>query len=902
MTYLLDFDTSKQVIKSNSPFQLNAPDRLWMVKGGAMAVFAIATINGSQQGSRRYLFDVDPGDVLFGIAPVLEGQSYQLIAIAYEETHLASIALGDWVEQVVAERNGKREIVLQPFQQWSDRLAAVIRQTDISFNGINLEGLDTLESVSEQLDQFHADFLLCLHQLDQKEAVTRSEQFRSRQRLNREASDRAVNNLTAIFRRKEAQFFQEGTTLLIAAGAVGRAMGIEIRPPARSEDPKRVKDPLEAIARASRIRTRRVILRGAWWKFDSGPILAYTAQDERPLALLPVAGKGYEIFDPEQKRRIPVNPKTAQLISPVAYVFYPPFPEKVLKSLEIFRFATKGILRDMAVVLILGAVIAILGMVTPQATGILIDNAIPSANRGLIFQIALGLLAVTFGSTLLDLVQNVATTRAQALAEVQTQTATWDRLLKLPAPFFRRYTIGDLQSRVSGINELNQILSGTVVSTLLDSFFSLLNFGLLFFYNSKLALIALAVAVVNIAVTMLSFFFSRQKKIPLEEMEGELSGLTVQLIAGVTKLRVTGAEERAFASWSKKFSQQLKLMLSTEAIEDAVTLFNMILPTISSIAVYAIAVMLIVEAQTKGEAGFSTGAFLAFNTAFGTFVKGITGVSGTITKLMEANVVWERVKPILEEKPEVDDSKTDPGRLMGGLKLERVSFRYSEDRPLTLDKVTIEAKPGEFIAFVGPSGSGKSTTLRLMLGFEEPEEGAIYYDGQDLSGLDIWAVRRQLGVVLQNGRINSASIFENISSGALVTMDEAWEAARMAGFAKDIEQMPMGMHTVISEGGTNLSGGQRQRLLIARSLVLKPKILIFDEATSALDNHTQAIVSESLEQLNVTRIVIAHRLSTIRNADRIYVIVAGQVMQVGNFAQLMSQPGMFADLMARQVA
>jgi ABC-type bacteriocin/lantibiotic exporter with double-glycine peptidase domain len=268
---------------------------------------------------------------------------------------------------------------------------------------------------------------------------------------------------------------------------------------------------------------------------------------------------------------------------------------------------------------------------------------------------------------------------------------------------------------------------------------------------------------------------------------------------------------------------------------------------------------------------------------------------------LEVSVLWKRAKPILDEIPEVNDDKTDPGRLSGGVKLDRVSFRYRQDIPLTLDRVTIEAEPGEFIALVGPSGSGKSTTVRLLLGFEQPEEGTIYYDGQDLSGLDISAVRRQLGVVLQNGRINSASIFENISGGALVTMDEAWEAAKMAGFAEDVQQMPMGMHTVISEGATNISGGQRQRLLIARALVLKPKILIFDEATSALDNRTQAIVSQSLEQLNVTRIVIAHRLSTIRNANRIYVIAAGQVLQKGNFEQLMAQPGMFAELMQRQL-
>ncbi|MBD2184375.1 NHLP bacteriocin export ABC transporter permease/ATPase subunit [Planktothrix sp. FACHB-1355] len=867
-----------------------------------MAVFAIATINGSPQGARRYLFDVAPPDVLFGMATRLEGQSHQLIAVAYEETHLVSIALVDWVGQAITEPNGGGESLLECLQQWSDRLGAVIRGADISFNGINVAGLDSLESVCECLERFHADFLLCLHQLDQKEALTRSEQFQLRQQLNQAASDRALDHLTSIFRRQTAASLATGTALLMAAGAVGRAMGMEIRPPAKSEDFQGLKDPLEAIARASRMRTRQVILRGAWWQFDAGPILAYTAQDERPVALLPINGNRYEIFDPEQQRRTPLNANTAQLISPIAYVFYRPFPDKVLTVLEIFKFATKGTLRDVVIVFILGAVTSILGMVIPQATGILIDNAIPNADRGLIFQIGLGLLAVNFGSILLGLVENVATARAQTFAEMQTQAATWDRLLKLPAPFFRNFSIGDLQLRVSGINQLHQILTGTVMSSLFNSFFSLLNLGLLLSYNGKLTLVAIAVAAINIAITFFSFFISRQKMIPMQELAGELSGLTVQLIGAVTKLRVAGAEERAFAYWSQKFSQQLNLTLSTEAIEDGITLFNNILPTVSSVAVYAIAVMLIVEAQAQGERGFSTGTFLAFNVAFGTFVGGVTGLSNAAIQLMTVNVIWERVKPILEAQPEVNDRKADPGILLGEVKLDRVSFRYAPDRPLAINKVTIEAKAGEFIAIVGPSGGGKSTIVRLLLGFEQPEAGTIYYDHRDLSGLDIWALRRQLGVVLQNSRINSGSIFKNISSNAIVTMDEAWAAAKMAGLAEDIEQMPMGMHTVVSEGGSNLSGGQRQRLFIARSLVLKPKILIFDEATSALDNRTQAIVIESLAQLKVTRIVVAHRLSTIRYADRIYVIVGGEVKQVGNFEELMSQPGMFADLMARQMA
>jgi ABC-type bacteriocin/lantibiotic exporter with double-glycine peptidase domain len=180
--------------------------------------------------------------------------------------------------------------------------------------------------------------------------------------------------------------------------------------------------------------------------------------------------------------------------------------------------------------------------------------------------------------------------------------------------------------------------------------------------------------------------------------------------------------------------------------------------------------------------------------------------------------------------------------------------------------------------------------------------GAIYLDGQELSSLDIIAVRRQIGVVTQDGKIMSGSIFENIASGGYCTMEQAWDAARAAGLAEDIESMPMGMHTVIAEGGGNISGGQRQRLLIARALVRNPSVIVFDEATSALDNRTQAIVTASLNHLQVTRILVAHRLSTIRQANRIYVIETGRVVQQGSYDELVAQAGLFASLVQRQSA
>ena len=887
--------SSQKVVKGNEPLVLDNSNIFWLIQSGTLAIFAVTVVDQISTGARRYLFSVGAGHALFSILKAGE-TPYQIIAVAVEEATLIESTMTDIIQLAESQVNDDRETCRLLLETWNAHLISVFAGTDIPFKPI--DDLKNRAQVAPFLYQLHSDFLYHLEQLENQELNAKFALFQERQRLNQQSTQGAITKLVSILKPKSVEFFQEGTPLLIAAGAVGRAMGIEIRPPARSENLERVKNPLEAIARASRIRYRRVLLEDRWWRQDCGAILGYMEVDKRPVALLPIPGGKYEVFDPTQQQRLPLTSEILEELDPVAYTFYRPFPEQALNSLEIIKFSTRGLQRDIAILIIAGIIATLLGMVIPQATAILVDSAIPDADRGLLWQIGLALLATSFGKTIFELAEGFVTLRTQSLSNSALQTAFWDRLLKLRVSFFRQYSTGDLQSRVSAITQIRQILTGTVLGTLFQSFFSLLNLGLLFVYSSSLATIAVGLGVLSIMVTLISGLLTQRTMRPLQELEGEIFGLTVELIGGVSKLRVAGAENRAFAYWTKKYTEQLQLMLSTQVIEDIVAIFNTILPTMSSMLLYFLAVNLIVQ----GKGGLSTGTFLAFNSAFGIFITGATSLSNTIIKILEITVLWERAKPILEAQPEIDLNKTDPGRLDGAVKLDRVTFRYRPDGMLTLDQVTVEAKAGEFIALVGPSGSGKSTIIRLLLGFETPEDGTISYDGQDLDGLDISAIRRQLGVVLQNGRINSASMFENISGGALVTMDEAWKAAHMAGLGEDIESMPMGMHTVISEGGSNLSGGQRQRLLIARSLVLKPKILIFDEATSALDNRTQAIVSASLEQLDVTRIVVAHRLTTIRNADCIYVIEAGQVVQQGKFEELIEQPGLFAQLMARQMA
>ncbi|HEY9631706.1 MAG TPA: NHLP bacteriocin export ABC transporter permease/ATPase subunit [Coleofasciculaceae cyanobacterium] len=763
---------------------------------------------------------------------------------------------------------------------------------------IQLVPIAEIPVFSESLSQFHRYLGYLLMELEQAALESEFHRFQERERLNQQVTTSAMQELVAPLERSQAVSFQEGSPLLVAVGAIAHTLGMAVRPPATSEDPSRLRDPLEAIARASRFQTRQVQLVGRWWTKEYGPLLAYR-KDGQPVALLQERSDRYLLFDPIRLDRIPVDQALAEEIGNEAYMFYRPLPESIRHTLDIMRFALRGYQKDVALIVLIGVVVSLIGMLVPQVMAILINDAIPSGNHALVWQLGLALFAVACSRTALALTQGILSLRIERAADSVLQLGIWDRLLQLPPRFFRPYAIGDLLVRTMAVRQIRSILSYATQQTLLNAMFALLNLGLMLFYSVKLTLVGISITLLTAGVSSISSLVLLRQVRQQEALQGKISGLSVQLISNVAKLRVAVAEERAFAAWSKLFSQQTRLQVSTQQLGDELDVILEALPTLSSVLIFWFAAASL--QTTAGQPPFSLGVFLAFSAAYGTFLGGIVSLSSSLTDVLQIVPLWERAQPIFSEKPESDLSQADPGRLIGQMQLDHVTFRYREDGPLILDDVCLSAAPGEFVAIVGPSGSGKSTLLRILLKFEHPLSGTVYYDGQDLAGLDIGAVRRQLGVVLQNGRIGAGSIFDNITGGALVSLDEVWEAAEMAGFAEDVRQMPMEMHTVVSEGGMNLSGGQRQRLLIARAIVLKPQIILLDEATSALDNRTQAIVAHSLECLNTTRIVIAHRLSTIRNADRIYVMEAGRVVQNGKFDELLTQEGLFARLVARQL-
>jgi NHLM bacteriocin system ABC transporter ATP-binding protein len=651
---------------------------------------------------------------------------------------------------------------------------------------------------------------------------------------------------------------------------------------------------LREIEHQSLFRSREVLLRGKWWNEDHGTMVAYRDKDNQPFALVPDGPKKYRAFDTVSKEFIEVDSNFAEQLKPQAFFFYRPMEDKKIDLWALMKFGMRNSKRDMWITLFISLLGALVGMITPMAMAILIDSVIPEANHNQLFFIGVGLVAIAFADATFSITRGIAMQRFQGKNGMAIQTAVWDRLLALPVPFFQRYSSGELSNRANGISGIMSILSGTTSTAMISGVFSIFYFILLFYYNTKLAWIATGLAVLTILATCIVNYIKLGYIRKETELTNKISGLVLQLLEGVAKLRNTGAEARAFFQWSKLFSEQRPLIYKAENVSNYLETYDAVLPVFSSILIFW-AVIYFGASETNP---MTTGQFIAFNVAYGSFLSGMLGLTSAAMSIMAIIPMYENSKPVLEAIPERSRDRAQAGILSGKIEVNNVRFRYSEDGPEILKGVNLQIKKGEYIALVGGSGSGKSTLLRLLLGFEEPEAGSIFYDDTDLGSLDISSLRRQLGVVLQNGSLMLGDLFKNIVGSAPLTLDDAWEAAEMSGLKEDIDAMPMGMHTIVSSGV--MSGGQVQRLMIARAIVHKPNILFLDEATSALDNRTQKIVTDSLESLSVTRIVIAHRLSTIINADRIYYLHDGEIVEHGTFDELMGKDGYFAEMAKRQ--
>lgn len=649
---------------------------------------------------------------------------------------------------------------------------------------------------------------------------------------------------------------------------------------------------LEYLMRPNGIMRRTVKLDKGWQNSAIGAMLGELKESGRVVALIPNGLSGYTYFDYETGKRKRVTHKTSDLLSDEAIAFYKPFPLKKIgiSSLAVYISRTLSV-SDFVMIGLATLALSLLGMISPVISKLLFGTVLSSGSIRLLVSVTIFSVSVSVSTLLISAVKSMIEARIETKLNVSVDAATMMRVMSLPADFFKQYSSGELSNRASQVGPLCKMLASSVLSTGLTSVFSLVYISQIFIYAPSLVVPALAVILVTVLFSVISSLV--QMKISTEQMElsGKESGMTYALITGIQKIKLAGAEKRVFARWGNLYARSAKMTYNPPAFIKINSVISLAISLVGTIVMYGASL----------KSGISVSDYYAFNTAYGMVSGAFMSLAGIALTVAQIKPILTMVKPFFDALPEVSDGKQVLSRLSGGIELNNVSFRYSENMPNVIDDLSLKIRPGQYVAIVGKTGCGKSTLMRLMLGFERPQKGAIYYDGKDLERIDLRSLRRRIGTVMQNGKLFQGDIYSNIViSAPWLSQNDAWEAAEIAGIADDIRKMPMGMNTIISEGSGGISGGQRQRLMIARAVAPKPRILMFDEATSALDNLTQKKVSESLDALKCTRIVIAHRLSTIKQCDRIIVLDKGKIIEDGRYDELIAKNGFFAELVARQ--
>ena len=717
-------------------------------------------------------------------------------------------------------------------------------------------------------------------------------QVETRARLDAEMSERAYAELAAsVSGPSSSDHVAIGD--LEQADAAARACLAHLgqEPGDVPDGVKDLDERLEWLCRPTGTMRRIVRLDEGWQTRAFGTMLGRLDSGES-VALLPRGIRGYKLLDPGSGCRVTVTRAVAKHIEPEAVLFYRPLPPRPLEIRDLATFIARVFDRGDYVVVFLAALAATLvGLAPAWANQVAFSVVAPSGEVGLILPVAALLLGVAVSSALIGACRNLVMQRVSTKIDVAVEAATFARVLALPSSFFKEYSSGDLASRVANMKTLAQQVVSIILGSSLTAFLSLAYVAQVGAYAPVLVVPALSVAAIQAVLTIVVTLATVRYEKATLDANARLSGTVTALLGGVQKIKLAGAEERAFAKWAHGYSEYARATYNRPVTLRALPTLVGLVSLLGNIVIYYLA----------GSAQVSVADYMAFTVAFGQVSAAIMSLAGIAGQVAQIGPMLDMVSPILETAPETAEDKPSVESLTGGIDVSGVSFRYDDNSPYVLRDLSFRVRPGEYVAFVGKSGCGKSTILRLLLGFETPERGTIFYGPHDVSKTNLRSLRNHIGTVMQDGKLFMGDIFSNITiSTPTATLDDAWEAAEIAGIADDIRKMPMGMQTLVTEGGGGVSGGQRQRIMIARAVCGRRRILMFDEATSALDNKTQKHVSDALEELKCTRVVVAHRLSTVRHCDRILVVDDGHIAEEGTYEELLAKNGLFAELVARQ--
>ena len=656
-----------------------------------------------------------------------------------------------------------------------------------------------------------------------------------------------------------------------------------------------VEERINYLCRPSGTFVRKVVLDGTWYRTSWGAMLGQLDSGDM-VALIPHGVGGYRYEDPSSGKMVRISAARAAGIKPDAWLFYKPFPAGSMDTGDLISYMIGSIDKGDVSVLIMSAVAATLtGLMPAVVYQVAYGVVAPSRETRWMAPLLALFLGVSLSGLLFNACRDLVFNRLSQKMKVCTEAAGFSRMLSLPLPFFKKYSSGDLATRMSQIPVITEQLSAVGFGAGLTLLLGTVYLIQIAFICAPLAWIGFAVLFIQVAVILVSIWITLPYEKAAVNEQTKLSGFVSAELAGMQKVKLSGAEKRFFARWAEYYSEYAKARYKRPIILRALPAL------ITGIGMLGIAAMY----YTAGTLGLEPARFMAFHVAYGMVTAAALEAANMAVRFVRIAPLLKMIQPILKEHPEVEEDKPYVSNLNGEIRMQNVWFRFGRDAPYLFKGLSLRISPGEYVALVGRSGCGKSTLINLLLGFETPERGVINIGQYDISKVDINSLRRtMISIVLQDSALFSGTIESNITIASPdATTEDAWEAARLAAIDDEIRGWQMGMHTVVTEGEgsySTLSGGQKQRILLARSFCSKRKIFILDEATSALDNETQRKVVASLSKLPCTKLVVAHRLSTIRDCDRILVLDEGVIAEEGTYDELIKKNGIFTKLVERQ--
>ena len=945
----------------NLPLELDDPQFVWFIDKGTIDLFLVEHRDGVEQSAKQHLLRADSGRLLPGVAPQAGDTTLSLIAKGLPGTMLRRLpvaslaAIGNaelaehvdaWLmdvsamlsrdvlhrprpdalldsEQARTSRNGtlsaQRSTVwiselppgvglfmslVDPAESTGELTVHAIPITPVSWLTLTEEmpfSIRSSEMLAEErlllpaLAHFHA-VAFSLERLNRRLAVVDQANLEraraNNRRTDEEGARRRLFNLYGLL--EPGADGASDSALFEALRVIGQHEGIDFKWPTRtdtSDSNAVVRDVLDA----SRVRGRQVRLdrEDRWWVGDSGAMLAFRDDDNQPVALLP-GGLGHYMEVDSAGRKTRVTAERAESFRADAWLFYQPLPSTSAGPRDLLRLAKKGLTADFVRLGATGLMGGLVMLLPAVALGVVADMIIPTGELGLLYAVTAALAVLALLGALLHVLQGTALMRLEGRATSRIEAAFWDRLLRLPLGFLRRYPTGELAMRGMTFRNLRDAVQGVVANAVLSIVFLSPGVLLIFLYDATLGGVIAAFSLLSLIVTVV---LGLQQISPHGRVIRTVHGLAsrlFQIINGISRLRVEGAEGSAFAVWAKDYREQKHAELELGAYEAHQQAFGAALPFLAG------AVLLLATTLQKT---ITVGDFLVVYTVFMVFQTSVVRLGTSFSAVAAIMPALDQVQPFLAEPAETSVEGEPVETLGGEIVFDHVSFQYDPDGPLILDDVSIHARPGECVAIAGESGAGKSTLFRLALGLEQSSAGSVYYDGRDLRHLNLKQLRRHIGTVPQEVQLHPEDLRDNIIGGREeATAGDAWQAARFAAVDREIAAMPMRMLTPVGTNANVTSGGESQRIVIAHALICNPRILLLDEATNWLDNDSQSKVMATLARLTSTRIIIAHRLSTLRQADRIYVMRSGKVIQEGSFTELVATEGVFQDLVRKQMA